>query len=71
MLYHHGLSATGGHYTLDVLHPNRDSTSPPARAREAWVRFDDDLVTNLNSEDVFAPSNREDKSAYLLFYRRL
>ena len=30
VLYHHGLSASGGHYTLDVLHPNRYPPSFPS-----------------------------------------
>ncbi|KAG6806172.1 hypothetical protein H0H93_003391, partial [Arthromyces matolae] len=38
-LYHHGLSASGGHYTLDVLHPGRNAT-------EGWMRIDDELVSD-------------------------
>ena len=41
VLHHHGLSASGGHYTLDVLHPSRGQTMPP---REGWVRIDDEQV---------------------------
>ncbi|KDQ50115.1 hypothetical protein JAAARDRAFT_42360 [Jaapia argillacea MUCL 33604] len=26
MLFHHGLLASGGHYTIDILHPNRDQS---------------------------------------------
>ncbi|KAJ6491848.1 hypothetical protein DFH09DRAFT_1377180 [Mycena vulgaris] len=38
-VYHHGVSAAGGHYTLDVL---------PA-ARE-WVRIDDEPVSDVRAE---------------------
>ena len=87
VLYHHGLSASGGHYTLDVLHPNRyASLAVPTSAagavsgagalkpREGWIRIDDDLVSDVRHEDVFgAPTQEREESrcAYLLFYRRL
>ncbi|TEB39515.1 cysteine proteinase [Coprinellus micaceus] len=71
VLYHHGLSASGGHYTLDVLHPNRYASLAP---REGWIRIDDDLVSDVRREDVFGASLQErdeSRCAYLLFYRRL
>ncbi|KXN91225.1 Ubiquitin carboxyl-terminal hydrolase 10 [Leucoagaricus sp. SymC.cos] len=70
-IYHHGHSASGGHYTLDVLHPTR---YPGAKVREGWVRIDDELVSDVKSEDVFnAWENEKDemRNAYLLFYRRI
>ncbi|KAI5985420.1 hypothetical protein EDC04DRAFT_2590262 [Pisolithus marmoratus] len=69
VLYHHGTSASGGHYTLDVLHPNisMNSTKP----REGWIRIDDELVSDVTPEDVFGPDVRDDRCAYLLFYRRV
>jgi hypothetical protein len=72
VLYHHGLTASGGHYTLDVLHPNRDNVVPPAKPREGWVRIDDELASDLRPEDVFGGSQGEGgRCAYLLFYRRV
>jgi len=72
-VYHHGLSAGGGHYTLDVLHPNRYPNSlPNAAPREGWVRIDDELVSDVRPEDVFNAHERDDqRCAYLLFYRRV
>ncbi|KAI0086150.1 hypothetical protein BDY19DRAFT_961611 [Irpex rosettiformis] len=67
-LYHHGQSASGGHYTLDVLHPNRDLNDRP---RQAWIRIDDELVSDIRAEDVFGGQERDDRCAYLLFYRRI
>ncbi len=67
-LYHHGLSASGGHYTLDVLHPNREMNDRP---RQAWIRIDDELVSDIRPEDVFGGQDRDDRCAYLLFYRRI
>jgi len=71
-LYHHGFSASGGHYTLDVLHPNRYPGSVNAKTREGWVRIDDELVSDVRHEDVFGAYERDDaRCAYLLFYRRI
>ncbi|KAF8163725.1 hypothetical protein B0H34DRAFT_650904 [Crassisporium funariophilum] len=72
-LYHHGLSASGGHYTLDILHPNRyPSANPHFKPREGWVRIDDELVSDVRNEDVFGAYERDDaRCAYLLFYRRI
>ncbi|KAF9447579.1 cysteine proteinase [Macrolepiota fuliginosa MF-IS2] len=68
-LYHHGHSASGGHYTLDVLHPNR---YPGAKLKEGWVRIDDELVSDVRPEDVFdAWEKDETRNAYLLFYKRI
>jgi len=67
VLYHHGLSASGGHYTLDVLHPNRDMSQKP---REAWIRIDDELVSDVLPRDVFE-ADRDHRCPYLLFYKRV
>ncbi|PPQ83936.1 hypothetical protein CVT25_000689 [Psilocybe cyanescens] len=71
-LYHHGLSASGGHYTLDVLHPNRYPTStstPNANAkpnhREGWVRIDDNLVSDVRPDDVFGAYERDESRSTL------
>lgn len=74
-VYHHGVSASGGHYTLDVLHPNIDMSTPPTKPREGWIRIDDELVSDLRAEDVFGNGGVERdetmRCAYLLFYRRV
>lgn len=66
MLNHHGGSATGGHYTLDVLHPD-----PYNKGREGWIRIDDEFVQNISPDDLPAKDVGDDRSAYLLFYRRV
>lgn len=66
VLNHHGNSATGGHYTLDVLHPD-----PRKTGREGWIRIDDDNVQNIFEEDLAMKDEDEDRSAYLLFYRQM
>ena len=77
VISHHGPNASGGHYTLDVLHPNRDDIPPGAgaahRPREAWVRLDDELVSDISPADVLGRGRAEGEGgcAYLLFYRRV
>ena len=68
VLYHHGDSAGGGHYTVDVLHPNGDNGGG-----EAWLRIDDEAVSAVRQEDVFGGHGNEwvqDRYAYMLFYCR-
>ena len=68
VLYHHGESASGGHYTIDVLHQNGDSGSG-----EAWLHIDDESVKAVRHEDVFGGHDSEqadDRCAYILFYCR-
>ena len=60
VVYHHGKTATGGHYTCDVHHP----------AAGGWVRADDSLVKLVPEEFVLKTGNQS-KVAYILFYRRL
>lgn len=76
VLYHHGVSAGGGHYTLDVLHPNRDGGAwggGKNTSGEAWLHIDDETVSAVRHEDVFRghdDDRADDRCAYLLFYRR-
>ena len=63
------MSAAGGHYTVDVLHPNRNANLH-AKPQEGWIRIDDELVSDVRTEDVFE-SHIDDRCAYLLLYRRL
>ncbi|KAK2459503.1 hypothetical protein APHAL10511_008487 [Amanita phalloides] len=82
VLYHHGMSASGGHYTLDVLHPRKwAGTGAMGKGKggwEGWMRIDDELVSDVRSEDVFGPAEWEGweqagsgRTAYLLFYKRV
>jgi ubiquitin carboxyl-terminal hydrolase 10 len=66
VLYHHGDSAGGGHYTVDILHPNRDGGNG-----EAWLHFDNEAVSAVHHKDVFGGQGNEraavERCAYLLF----
>ena len=64
VLYHHGESAGGGHYTVDVLHPNGDDDTG-----EVWLHIDDEIVSPVRHEDVFG-EHADKQCAYLLFYSR-
>eukprot|EP00158_Paraphelidium_tribonemae_P004832 Partr_v1_DN26990_c0_g1_i2_m7172 putative ubiquitin carboxyl-terminal hydrolase len=51
-VYHHGKSATDGHYTCEVRRSNGE-----------WMNFDDVLISRIS---IFEPP--KDRSAYILFY---
>jgi ubiquitin carboxyl-terminal hydrolase 10 len=72
VVYHHGVSASGGHYTLDVLHPTRfpGGATGSGSEREGWVRIDE-LVSDVRSVDVFGTPEGDSRCVYLLFYRRV
>lgn len=68
VLYHHGVSAIGGHYTVDVLHPNGNGGHG-----EGWLHIDDETVRTVQHEDVFGGHDNgqtDDWCPYMLFYRR-
>ncbi|KAJ7858797.1 hypothetical protein B0H14DRAFT_2747858 [Mycena olivaceomarginata] len=73
VVYHHGVSASGGHYTLDVLHPTRfpGSATGSGSEREGWVHINDELVSDVRPVDVFGALEGDLQCAYLLFYRRM
>jgi ubiquitin carboxyl-terminal hydrolase 10 len=72
VLYHHGLSASGGHYNLDVLHPERFlGAGLSMTGHEGWVRIGDKIVSDVRPEDVFGAVGRDDRCAYLLFYAQM
>ncbi|GMK59911.1 hypothetical protein CspeluHIS016_0901280 [Cutaneotrichosporon spelunceum] len=72
VVYHHGHSATGGHYTVAVSRP--DGTG--------WLHFDDEAVQPVPTEDVIVSDEEvrngragliggRERCAYLLFYQRV
>jgi len=50
VIYHHGKSAAGGHYTADMLRQDR---------RE-WIRMDDTVIRRIRPEDVAEGGAEED-----------
>ncbi|XP_054627038.1 ubiquitin carboxyl-terminal hydrolase 10 isoform X1 [Dunckerocampus dactyliophorus] len=59
VVYHHGNSATGGHYTTDVFHIGLNG----------WLRIDDQAVKVINQYLVVKQT--AERTAYLLYYRRV
>ncbi|KAL7854824.1 hypothetical protein SRHO_G00170140 [Serrasalmus rhombeus] len=59
VVYHHGNSATGGHYTTDVFHIGLNG----------WLRIDDQAVKVINQYHVVKQT--AERTAYLLYYRRV
>lgn len=76
VVYHHGKSASGGHYTVAVR---------PHSTSNSWIHIDDTHISPISSNEVAVSvsqhaSNRSsynnsyydgDKAAYLLFYNLL
>ena len=50
VVYHHGKSAAGGHYTVDILRQDE---------RE-WMRVDDTVIRRIRAEDVAEGGSEED-----------
>lgn len=59
VVYHHGNSVTGGHYTTDVFHIGLNG----------WLRIDDQAVKVINQYQVVKQT--AERTAYLLYYRRV
>ncbi|KAG8437538.1 hypothetical protein GDO86_008302 [Hymenochirus boettgeri] len=59
VVYHHGNSATGGHYTTDVFQIGING----------WLRIDDQTVKVINQYQVVKQT--VERTAYLLYYRRV
>lgn len=62
VVYHHGMSSEGGHYTVDVLR----------KGLGQWIRIDDTKITKLEPEDVLSFDNNINnvKTAYILMYQK-
>ena len=63
VIYHHGLSSDGGHYTCDIYHKTNDK----------WYRIDDVAITELKKEDVLTvgDSGADPRTAYILMYQKI
>lgn len=63
MIYHHGVSPSGGHYTCDVYDKDLDK----------WYRIDDVNVDEIkNKEDILrsGDSASDSRTAYILLYEK-
>lgn len=62
VIYHHGLSSDGGHYTADVYHKEVDK----------WYRIDDVCIIELEKADVLkgGEEGADSRTAYILMYQK-
>ncbi len=83
VVYHHGYSAGGGHYTVAVSRPDNPTSSGQ------WIHFDDETVNAVPKEEVTVSEQEamdvkegkvregglsiggRERCAYLLFYQRV
>ncbi|KAK6464916.1 hypothetical protein DFJ63DRAFT_285159 [Scheffersomyces coipomensis] len=65
VVYHHGSSAEGGHYTCDVLKKSNTITN-----KVEWVRIDDTLIKTISEDEVLGGPEENIKNAYILLYER-
>lgn len=63
VIYHHGVSPDGGHYTADIYHKEADK----------WYRIDDINITPLKPEDVLeaVEEGTSSRTAYILMYQKV
>ncbi|KAI7870422.1 hypothetical protein BDF14DRAFT_1774165 [Spinellus fusiger] len=65
VVYHHGVSAGGGHYTCDIKRHNGE-----------WLHIDDTTITPISEQQVLVTEHSRTESlhteqaAYILFYMR-
>lgn len=62
VIYHHGLSSDGGHYTADVYHQETDK----------WYRIDDVNITEVHKDIVLkgGEEGADSRTAYILMYQK-
>lgn len=62
IIYHHGSSSDGGHYTADVYHKETDK----------WYRIDDVSITEVQKGDVLkgGEEGAGSRTAYILMYQK-
>lgn len=75
VVYHHGTSAEGGHYTCDVLRnkslDESKISSKNLKSEEKWIRMDDDLMSYISRDDVLSKNNNDPtKNAYVFLYEK-
>lgn len=75
VVYHHGVSAEGGHYTSDVLRKSsvfdNEEESNDKKVDNQWIRIDDTQITELEKDEVLNGGDEETtKNAYILFYQK-
>lgn len=63
VIYHHGVSPDGGHYTADIYHKETDK----------WYRIDDVTITPLKLGEVLEASEEgiSSRTAYILMYQKV
>lgn len=67
VVYHHGNSAQGGHYTSDVLRNKDDDDENSSE----WIRIDDTSLKVIKPAEVINGGSEENiKNAYILMYER-
>lgn len=62
VIYHHGISSDGGHYTADVYHSEHNK----------WYRIDDVNIIELEDDDVLKGGEEasDSRTAYILMYQK-
>jgi ubiquitin carboxyl-terminal hydrolase 10 len=82
VIYHHGTSATGGHYTADVLLQNGYTWLNLDDTKLKWIDAGDVAVSekdgnwgevdhHANGDNGVGWDNTKNKVAYILLYKRI